>query len=165
MPFQAIRPSAVFGRRLQLENTERSVDVFFKRFDKDLKDVHAQLSNIGVKLPSDDPYRWILFVLQQNYQETYNVEFIDFDPPEPVAHPDLPGERYQMFSSKVRGSAWYHDFGNFLSAFENDYPYLKIFRLTIEPASVSMETQDPEKLAFEFEIRRPLLNAEAEEIN
>src|SRR5438046_10759600 len=61
---------------------------------------------------------------------------------------------YKAAIFNVRGIAYYHDLGQFLADFENNFPYARIQNLEMEPAtgSAASGTAEPEKLAFRLEI-------------
>jgi hypothetical protein len=60
---------------------------------------------------------------------------------------------YKAAAFNVRGSAYYHDLGQFLADFENSFPYARIQNLEIEPGAVSASgTAETEKLSFRLEI-------------
>lgn len=58
---------------------------------------------------------------------------------------------YKAVKYAVRGSAYYHEFGKFVSAFENAYPYIRLQNIELLPGG-QFDTGDPERLAFRLEI-------------
>jgi hypothetical protein len=61
----------------------------------------------------------------------------------------LPAFPYHQATSTVTGSAYYFDFGRFVADFENQFPYMRIQNLNLEPSGAA---DDPEKLSFRMEI-------------
>ena len=62
----------------------------------------------------------------------------------------LPQFPYKQASLTVSGSAYFYDFGPFLAGLENEFPYIRILNLSLEPIP-SLAPVEQEKLAFKME--------------
>ena len=65
---------------------------------------------------------------------------------------------YRAASFILRGTAFYHDFGRFVSDFENTFPYMRIQNIELEPNPVttSANPDDAERLQFKIEVVTPV---------
>ncbi len=59
---------------------------------------------------------------------------------------------YKGVRYSVRGTAYYHDFGRFVSMFENAFPYMRLQNIELMPGGQFDNTGDPEKLTFRMDI-------------
>jgi type II secretory pathway pseudopilin PulG len=62
----------------------------------------------------------------------------------------MPKFPYQQLKVTVTGTAYYHDLGEFLANFENNYPHGRICNLMIHPAGEGGD--NAEKLSFSMDI-------------
>jgi hypothetical protein len=123
--------------------------------------VNEKLKVIESTMPSGDMYSWIILTIN-SFKENggYKVEIPQFSR-------EVAGEvgiiakfPYRAAVFHVRGTAFFHDFGRFVSDFENTFPYMRIQNIDLEPTGgtaagrdgVSAPPEDAEKLAFKFEI-------------
>jgi len=63
----------------------------------------------------------------------------------------LPVFPYKAVKYALRGSAYYHDFGRFVAAFENAHPYMRLQNIELMPGG-QFDSSDPERLSFRMEI-------------
>lgn len=68
---------------------------------------------------------------------------------------------YKAVRYSVRGTAYFHDFGKFVSAFENNFPYMRLQNIELSPGGQFDVVSDPEKLTFRMDIVALLKPAEA----
>jgi Tfp pilus assembly protein PilO len=142
-----------------------------------LKDASAkmiQLENVGRELtncleklkareatfaPEHDPYSWMVGVMGRfslpasDLHRFKSVSNIDFKLPEISDKGLLGGFPYKWAKFHITGQGRYHDLGKFIADFENAFPYFRIQDLDIGLPSIR---QDPEMLAFNFDIVAPL---------
>ena len=120
--------------------------------------IEAQLAGATRKLAatedegmaSGDLYFWIINTINR-YKLAYRVDIPVFSQPEEIKASLLPDFPYKSVRYNVRGSAYYHDLGRFLAAFENSQPYLFVQNLEVLPSEV-VQNDAPEKLNFRMDI-------------
>lgn len=123
---------------------------------KDLKAVEATM-------PSGDMYSWIILTINtfvNAFNETYQAR-VDI----PQFSREVAGDigmygkfPYRAASFVLKGTAFYHEFGRFISDFENTFPYMRIQNIELEPNPVS-NSADPdagERLMFKIEVVTPV---------
>ena len=123
--------------------------------------VKEKLKVIESTMPSGDMYSWIILTIN-TFKENggYKVEIPQFSREVAGEVGMLAKFPYRAAIFHVRGTAFFHDFGRFISDFENTFPYMRIQNIDLEPAGsssatregVSPSAEDAEKLAFKFEI-------------
>ncbi|MEW6157301.1 MAG: hypothetical protein AB1813_07700, partial [Verrucomicrobiota bacterium] len=87
------------------------------------------------------------------FETAYGVDFQKVDPPQPVEFDLLPKVPYGMTLFAINGRATYHDFGRFLAEFENNFPFLRLRSLELEPIAFgSTAPEDREVLRFKMEL-------------
>src|SRR5262249_30765747 len=65
--------------------------------------------------------------------------------------PILAGFPYKQVNMTISGTALFQDFGRFVTDFENQFPYVRVLNLTLEPAPGATPS-DREKLSFKLEV-------------
>ena len=63
----------------------------------------------------------------------------------------LPKFPYKQVVMTIVGTAYYHDLGQFIADYENEFPTSRVLNLDLSPASVQ-SPDDKEKLAFKLEL-------------
>ena len=101
-------------------------------------------------MASGDLYFWIINTINR-FKLAYRVDIPVFSQPEEIKATLLPDFPYKSVRYNVRGSAYYHDLGRFLAAFENSQPYLFVQNLEVLP-SETVQHDEPEKLNFRMDI-------------
>lgn len=101
-------------------------------------------------MASGDLYFWIINTINR-YKLAYRVDIPVFSQPEELKASLLPDFPYKSVRYNIRGSAYYHDLGRFLAAFENSQPYLFVQNLEVLPSEV-VQNDAPEKLNFRMDI-------------
>ncbi len=101
-------------------------------------------------MASGDLYFWIINTISR-FKLAYRVDIPVFSQPEEIKATVLPDLPYKSVRYNVRGSAYYHDLGRFLAAFENSHPYVFVQNLEVFPSDV-VQADDPERLNFRMDI-------------
>ena len=108
-------------------------------------------------MASGDLYFWVINTISR-FKLAYRVEIPVFSQPEEIKATLLPDLPYKSVRYNVRGSAYYHDLGRFLAAFENSHPYVFVQNLEVFPSDV-VQSDDPEKLNFRMDLVALVKNA------
>lgn len=106
----------------------------------------------GMAAPND-MYSWLIQTLN-TFRAGYQVEIPQFSRETPTEVGIFAKFPYHAASFTVRGTAYFHDFGKFLSDFENAFPYIRVQNLELEPGADSA-TAGPgshEKLSFKMDL-------------
>jgi Tfp pilus assembly protein PilO len=121
--------------------------------EKSLEVATEKLRSIEHSMASGDMYSWIILTMNR-FRADRNVDIPQFSREVTVDVGVLPKFPYRGALFNVRGSAYFHDLGKFIADFENEFPYLRLQNLELEPAASSSATStgDAEKLAFKMEI-------------
>lgn len=102
-------------------------------------------------MASGDLYSWSITTLR-TFKVGYKIEipqYSQIDGPKDVTL--LPSFPYKQASLMVAGTASFHEFGRFVADFENQFPFIRVLNVSLEPASAMAQT-DREKLSFRMEI-------------
>ena len=103
-------------------------------------------------LASGDLYAW-LFSTIRNFKVAYKVDLPQFgsvsSPTEMTLLPSFP---YKQASLTVAGTAHFHDFGKFLSDFENQFPHMRVTNLRLDAIPGGGAHEDAENVSFTMEI-------------
>jgi Tfp pilus assembly protein PilO len=123
-----------------------------------LKESSQRLSKIESTMASGDLYSWTINTLRQ-FKLGYKVEipqFSQIDGPKEMNM--LAGFPYKQASMAISGTALYSDFGKFVADFENQFPYMRILNLSLEPVP-SQSGPEKERLSFRMEIAALVKNS------
>jgi len=115
----------------------------------ELFDISDTLSHAEEDMASGDTYAWTYDTIR-NFKTPYKVEI---PPPGQPATGDvdlLANFPYRQLKCSITGAAYYHDFGDFIAHFENNFPHIRIINITLDPAGGSGD--DAEKLSFRMDI-------------
>jgi Tfp pilus assembly protein PilO len=120
--------------------------------------VEAQLAESGKRLgkiestmASGDLYFWTIDTIRR-FKLGYKVEipqFSQIDGPKEMNM--LPGFPYKQASMTISGTGLYSDLGKFVADFENQFPYMRVLNMSLEPVP-AMAGADKERLAFRMDI-------------
>jgi Tfp pilus assembly protein PilO len=116
-----------------------------------LAEASQRLSKIETTMASGDLYAWTINTLRQ-FKLGYKVEipqFSQIDGPKEMNM--LAGFPYKQANMTISGNAYYTDFGKFVADFENQFPFMRVINLSMEPLP-SAANGDRERLAFRMEI-------------
>jgi Tfp pilus assembly protein PilO len=117
----------------------------------DLDEVRDRLARSEADVASGDLYAWVINSLRQ-FKAPYKVEIPQFSQLGPVADVNLiPGFPYKQATLTVAGTAHYHDLGQFIADFENQFPHIRLINLSMDANAPSANTE-PETLSFKLDI-------------
>jgi hypothetical protein len=153
--FQQKSLSALQGRKQAAERKRDQVDWAIKH----ASEIEADLAETGKKLgqlengmaASEDLNSWFYNTIRQ-FKSPYKVEIPQFSPidgPKDVSL--LPSFPYKQATITLGGTAFFYDFGRFVADFENQFPYLRLLNLTLEPSPSATGT-DRERLTFKMDV-------------
>ena len=119
--------------------------------ESELCDVKKQLEKVEDTMATGDLYSWTINTIRQ-FKLSYKVEIPQFSqidgPRDTTVLANFP---YKQATLTIGGTAHFHDFGKFVADFENQFPYMRLMNLTLEPAS-GLQAADRERLSFRMEI-------------
>lgn len=116
-----------------------------------LTEAGRRLSKVETTMASGDLYAWTINTLRQ-FKLGYKVEipqFSQIDGPKDMNM--LAGFPYKQANMTISGNAYYTDLGKFVADFENQFPYMRVVNLSLEPLP-SAANSDHERLSFRMEI-------------
>ncbi|MCU0786738.1 MAG: hypothetical protein MUC91_00870 [Verrucomicrobia bacterium] len=102
-------------------------------------------------MASGDLYAWIINTVRNFKTKHPAVDIPQFSTIQVGETTLLPKFPYRQATLTVAGKAYYHDLGSFISDFENEFPYIRLQNLVLEPGSSTDGTYS-EKLAFRMDI-------------
>ncbi len=120
---------------------------------KKLEAAAEKLHTLETGMASGDLYSWMIMTVNK-FRAGHRVDIPQFSREVPTEVGVLPKFPYKAALFNVRGTAYFHDLGTFLADFENNFPFLRVQNLELEPSAGSSATStgDAEKLAFRMEI-------------
>jgi len=145
--------SSIDGKKKQYASTEiqlKSIENTIKKSDDttaELSEAVYNLSRAESDIASGDIYSWTYDFIRK-FKATYRVEIPSITPPSLTSVDLLPNFPYRQIRVTLNGTAYYHDFGKFISDLENTFPHVRVVNLALEPANSS----EAEKLAFRVDI-------------
>jgi len=139
----------------RVNNAERliqSADQINEKLGGKVQSVKAMEADMA----SGDMYSWIILKINK-FKAGYNVDIPQFSREVPTEVGVLANFPYKAALFNIRGKAYFHDLGRFIADFENEFSYLRIQNIEMEPANSSNETSSDaekydEKLTFRMEI-------------
>jgi len=136
--------------RQKLQQVKQAI-ALASQIESDLCDAKQRLDKVEDTMASGDLYSWTINTLKK-FKLGYKVEipqFSQIDGPKPMTM--LANFPYKQASLIIGGTAHYYEFGRFLADFENQFPYMRVLNLTLEPAS-GLVSSEKERLSFRMEI-------------
>lgn len=121
---------------------------------KELEAAEKKLGALESGMAGGELFAWIDKLLNDFITEngmTGEVEFLSKSRGDIGEVGVLPKYPYKAVKYAVRGRAYYHEFGKFVAAFENRYPYIRLQNIELTPGD-QLDSSDPERLGFRFEI-------------
>lgn len=116
-----------------------------------LEEEMARLKKIEENMASGDLNSWAFNTLRQ-FKAPYQIDIPQFGRIEGPKDSNLiPKFPYKQASFTVAGTAEFFELGRFVADLENQFPYLRVSNLTLEPATAS-GGNELERLAFKMEI-------------
>jgi len=111
-----------------------------------------RLQDMEAKMPSGDPYRWVIKAFL-DFPAATNVTLANIEPPHITESTLVPKVPYKIATFTLTGTAYYHNFGTFLAALENDFPHMRVRRLELNPSYPGdADSAEAEKLSFQLEM-------------
>ena len=117
---------------------------------EELQTETQQLKAAESQMASGDVYEWVISTVR-NFKANYPVDIPQFSTIEISETTLLPGFPYKQAKLTVAGTAYYHDLGTFIADFENQFPYIRVQNLALEPGP-SLKGPAGEKLAFRMDV-------------
>ena len=139
--------NAARQKLVQVRKTIDSTD----QIQADLAVEKQQLSKIEETMATGDLYAWAINTIRE-FKLTHKVEipqYSNIDGPKEMTM--LPGFPYKQATLTIAGTAQFHDFGKFVADFENQFPYMRVMNLSLEPAA-NLASAEKERLAFRMEV-------------
>ena len=141
-------------KKTKVVNAQRLVNST-SDLQKGLEEATAKLKVIEADMAAGDMYSWIILRVNK-FREDRKVEIPQFSREVRTDVSMFPKFPYKAAVFTIRGSAFFHDLGKFISDFENAFPHTYLQNLELEPASASSATTSPgthpELLTFKMEI-------------
>ena len=134
----------------KLEQVKQTIENA-EAIETQLAEASKRLSKIEGSMATGDLYSWAINMVRQ-FKLPYRVDipqFSQIDGPKDVSM--LAGFPYKQVNMTISGASLYHDFGKFVTDFENQFPYVRVLNLTLEPMPAAAAT-DREKLSFKLEV-------------
>jgi hypothetical protein len=116
-----------------------------------LGEAGKRLSVIESTMATGDLYAWTINTLR-TFKVGYKVEipqFSQIDGPKDMNM--IAGFPYKQANMTISGTALYSDLGKFVADFENQFPYMRVLNLSLEPVP-AMNGSEKERLTFRMEI-------------
>jgi hypothetical protein len=110
------------------------------------------LDEMETKMPAGDAYRWLIKAFL-DFPAATNVALANIDPPHISESTLVPKVPYKIATFTLTGTAYYHGFGTFLAALENDFPHMFVKKLELSPNYPGeADSAEAEKLNFQLEM-------------
>ena len=132
---------------VKLQNSRRTV-AFAHQTTNEFQLALDKQQLVEQSMAQGDLYRWVINTFL-GLQSQHQVEFTEFSQPVITDWEIPPKIAYKSVAFTVSGTASYHEFGLFLASFENRFPYMRLQRLNLEPASgIQTDPGQPSRLSF-----------------
>jgi Tfp pilus assembly protein PilO len=121
--------------------------------DEVYEEVSARLGEREeVMAAPNDMYSWLIQTVNK-FRAGHKVEIPQFGREVPVEVGTFAKFPYRAALFNLNGSAYYHDFGKFLAAFENTFPYIRVQNIELAPMTETAGAAGShEKLNFKMEL-------------
>jgi len=110
-----------------------------------------ELNHAEEQMASGDHYAWIINTIRGFKTRHPRVDIPNYSTILLGDTTLLPKFPYRQAKLTVAGRAFYHDLGAFIADFENDFPYLRLENLEIEP-EMSPGGGYSERLSFKMDV-------------
>lgn len=121
------------------------------QIERTLEEETQQLAAAEQLMASGDLYAWIINTVRDFKTGYPEVDIPQFSTIQVADTSLLPKFPYKQATLTVAGKAFYHDLGTFVADFENQFPYIRLQNLILEPAA-STGGGGTEKLSFRMDI-------------
>ena len=118
---------------------------------RELAEATNRLDAIEKSMANGDLYSWIVTSIRQFNVPSYKVNLNQFSTPDQAEMRLFPNFPYKQVSFNINGTAYFSDLGKFVADLENQFPYMRVQNITLDPISASTP-QDREKIFFRMEI-------------
>jgi len=135
--------------RAQVEKGSRSASMA-QQSSNELAAASSQLSTRESLMAAGDLYAWMIQAMNR-FKASYAVDIPQISRETPCDVGMFPKFPYKAASFVVRGAGFYHDFGKFLSDFENNFPYIRVQNLELSTQG-GPRNEDNEQLQFSIEL-------------
>lgn len=133
--------------QLKLQNSRRTV-AFANQITNEFTLAQDKQKAVEQVMAQGDLYRWVINTFL-GLQNQHNIEFTEFSQPVLTDWEIPPKLAYKGVVFTVSGTAAYHEFGLFLAAFENRFPYMRLQSVNLEPATdIQRDPERPGRLSF-----------------
>jgi hypothetical protein len=128
------------------------------QIELEMQTVGKFLGKMEMDMVVGDPNLWIRLKLNEfSSKRDYKVEIPTIGEPSEGEIGALPDFPYRAMQFRLYGTAFYHDLGNFIAEFENEYPYMRLQRLDIQPdVNAGQYGPGSEMLTFSLELVVPI---------
>jgi len=109
------------------------------------------LGQAEAQMASGDIYAWVINTVRGFKAQHPRVDIPQYSTILVGETTLLPSFPYKQATLTVAGEAYYHDLGQFIADFENQFQYIRVQNLEIEPSS-AVEGGYTEKLAFRMDV-------------
>ena len=118
-----------------------------------LEAVVSRLNAAEGAMAAGDLYIWMIQTMNQ-FKTAHKVEIPQISREIPCEVGVLPQFPYKAAMFVVQGTAYFHDLGKFIASFENNFPYMRVQNLELEPAGTLRggKGDDNERLSFKMDI-------------
>jgi Tfp pilus assembly protein PilO len=143
----ATEKGMVQGKLSQIRDTIRNS----KQIEAELAEVSKKLEVQEEDMASGDLYAWMVNFIRK-FKLAYQVDIPQYIPGGDAVNVNLlPKFPYKQVTVTIVGTAYYHDLGEFIADFENDFPTSRVLNLDLAPAS-GRSADERENLSFRMEI-------------
>ena len=121
------------------------------KMEADLANASSKLATVEDGMAAGDLLSWTINTLRR-FKLAYKVEipqFSQIDGPRDTTA--IAGFPYHQATLTVAGTGSFHELGRFIADFENQFPYIRLQNLSLEP-SLSLNGEEKEKLSFRMDI-------------
>ena len=119
---------------------------------QDWESASNRLHTAERSMASGDLYAWMIQTMNQ-FKLSHRVVIPQISREIPCDIGVLPDFPYRAATFILRGNAYYHDFGQFVADLENQFPYMRVQNLELEPLTgANLDAADREQLQFKVEL-------------
>ncbi len=142
---------AHYQGEIEKQRKMKNVTADVKRINENLIEAEHKLALAGEQMASGDLYSWLYNTIK-TFKTSYRVDIPQFGNAETANNTLLFNFPYRQVKTSIAGTGFFHDFGKFLSDFENRYPFIRVENLILEPAPGAEHEADREKLTFKMDV-------------
>ncbi len=122
------------------------------RIKTEVDEARTSLATAEGDIASGDLYAWVINMLRNFNTPAYKVDIPQFSQLGPPMDVNLlPNFPYKQATLTVAGNARFHNLGQFLADFENQFPHVRLVNLSLDAGS-SPHAAETESLSFKMDI-------------